>query len=44
MTNLGIFGEIGIVRVYDKTIKAKLDKRGIHCIFNGYSKDHEDDF
>ena len=43
MSNIRIFGKIGIVQVYDKKIKAKLDNRGIHCMFIGYSKDHKED-
>ena len=43
MTNLRIFGKIGILHVYKKKIKAKLDNRGIHCMFVGYSKDHDHD-
>ena len=43
VSNIKIFGEIGIVCVYDMTIKAKLDDRGIHCMFIGYSKYHKDD-
>ena len=43
MSNIRIFSKIGIVQVYDKTIKAKLDNRGIHCMFIGYSKDHKED-
>ena len=40
MPKIRFCGKIGIVRVYDKKIKAKLDDRGIHCMFIGYSKDH----
>ena len=43
MSNIRIFGKIGIVHVNDKKVKAKLDNRGIHCMFIGYSKDHTDD-
>ena len=43
MSNIRFFGKIGIVRVYDKKIKAKIDNRGIHCMFIGYFKYHEDD-
>ena len=43
MSNIRFFGKIGIVHVYDKTIKAKLGNKGIHCMFIGYSKDHKDD-
>ena len=42
MTNLRIFGKIGTVRIYKKKIKAKLNNRGIHYMFIGYSKDYED--
>ena len=34
---------MGIVRIYEKQIKSKLYNRGIHCMFVGYSKDHEED-
>ena len=34
---------MGIVRIYKKKIKAKLDNRGTLCMFIGYSKDHEED-
>ena len=34
---------MGIVRIYKKQIKSKLDNRGIHCMFMGYSKDHKED-
>ena len=37
------FGEIGIACVYDKKTKAKLDNRGIYCIFIRYSKYYKDD-
>ena len=43
MLNIRFFGKIGIVRVYNKTTKTKLDDRGIHCMFIGYSKYHKDD-
>ena len=41
--DIRVFGEMGIVRNYEKKIKAKLENRGIPCMFVGYSKDHEDD-
>ena len=41
--NIRIFGEMGIVCIYEKKIKAKLDNRGTPCMFVGYSKDHEED-
>ena len=37
------FGEMGIVQMYNKQIKAKLDNQGIPCMFVGYSKEHKAD-
>ena len=40
-SNIRVFNEMGIVQIYNKQIKAKLDNQGITCMFVGYSKDHK---
>ena len=41
--NMRTFGEMGIVRKYKKKVKAKLEDRGIPCMFVSYAKEHESD-
>ena len=43
LSNIRFFGKIGIVRVYNKKIKAKLEDSEIHYMFIGYSKYHKYD-
>ena len=41
--HLKVFGEMGTVRAYDKTIKAKLENSGRVCMFVGYADRHVTD-